>query len=66
MAGISTGRPIETVGTKVAKLTIEVIAQRREEEVVANHTISGFAILGRNAVVVGRSTQIVTLGIFKL
>lgn len=30
IAGISTGRPVVTVGTEVVKLTIVVIAQRRE------------------------------------
>ena len=63
IAGISTGRPVVTVETKVAKPTTVVTAQRREEEIVSNHTSSGLAILGRISVVIGILKQIFTIGI---
>ena len=66
IAGKSTRRPIATAGTEVVNLANAVIAQRREEEVFINHTISRLAVRGSKVVVVGRSTHILTPGIYLL
>lgn len=65
-AGSSTGRPVETAGTEVGKLTIAVIAQRREKKVFINLTISRLTRFRRSVVVVERNTKILTIGIIKL
>ena len=66
-ARASTRRPVATGKTEVDKLTVAgVIAQRREEEVLANLAILWFARrYRRNSVILISSTHINTLVVLK-